>query len=322
MEKRLAHLNWKPMWVSHIGCIKGCLDYLDLAVSDAWLYGATGHAFVINIADVLCPSGPTAWKTKMLARLGSNVGFSLDRVFAVKWEPGFAEAQLQTWDLVRQAIDGCTPCYGWELAVPEFYVVNGYNDEGYLFSGPQADQYPMPKPWDDLGTSDIGIIEMYALSPSEPADDLTTVLQAIEFALEFAHNPSKWVLPKYSAGLAAYDTWAKALENGTADGFGMSYNAEVWYECRCHAVEFLKEAKDRLDPRVGAILDQAIAQYDVVSRKLKSVEELFPFYTRKPTHIRDEPRCRSASEYLRAARSHEEEALAALGDLLDTLSAA
>ena len=49
--KKLEHLRWKPHWVTHLGCIKGCLNYLGIEVSDAWLYGGTGHAFVINICD-------------------------------------------------------------------------------------------------------------------------------------------------------------------------------------------------------------------------------------------------------------------------------
>lgn len=51
MRTKLENLKWKPRWVSHLGCIKGCVEYLDLDVSDAWLYGATGHAFVINLHE-------------------------------------------------------------------------------------------------------------------------------------------------------------------------------------------------------------------------------------------------------------------------------
>ena len=50
MDKKIENLRWRPKWVSHMGCLKGCLDYLGLKVSDAWLYGATGHAFIINMA--------------------------------------------------------------------------------------------------------------------------------------------------------------------------------------------------------------------------------------------------------------------------------
>ena len=51
--KKLEDLRWNPRYVTHLGCIKGCLNYLGIEVSDAWLYGGTGHAFVINIADKL-----------------------------------------------------------------------------------------------------------------------------------------------------------------------------------------------------------------------------------------------------------------------------
>ncbi len=49
MAKKLENLRWKPLNVTHLGCIKGCLNYLDLDVTDAWLYGSTGHAFIINM---------------------------------------------------------------------------------------------------------------------------------------------------------------------------------------------------------------------------------------------------------------------------------
>jgi hypothetical protein len=40
--KQLRNLRWAPRWVSHLGCVKGCLDYLGLDISDAWLFGGTG----------------------------------------------------------------------------------------------------------------------------------------------------------------------------------------------------------------------------------------------------------------------------------------
>ena len=52
MIKKLDNFRWKPMNVTHLGCIKGCLNYLDLDVTDAWLFGAIGHGFILNIATV------------------------------------------------------------------------------------------------------------------------------------------------------------------------------------------------------------------------------------------------------------------------------
>lgn len=323
MEKKLEYLKWKPRWVSHLGCIKGCLDYLDMEVSDAWLFGATGHAFIINMHEVVCPSGPTAWMTEMLFKLGRNIGYEIDGVFSNKNKPDFEEVRKKAWGHAKNAIDQGIPCYGWELYIPEYYVINSYNDTGYFYSGPipafSKTPKPWPKPWQELGASDIGVIEVYSVRPCKPADENNTVKQAFEFALEHAKSPEKWTFPKYKAGLDGFDLWIKALNTNTANGFGMTYNAEVWYECRHFAVEFLKEAKQRLDSKLGPLFDEAIKQYDIVARNLKKVEELFPFVTQKPGHIKDENRRRKAVDCLKVARTAEESGLKVLERIVKAL---
>jgi hypothetical protein len=130
MMKKLANCQWAPRWVSHLGCIKGCLNFLGIQISDAWLYGGTGHAFVINLHKEVCPSGPTAWNTMKLFELGRNLGYKFDGVFATKQQADFAEMQKRAWEHVQSAIDQGIPCYGWELEIPEFYVVYRYDNAG------------------------------------------------------------------------------------------------------------------------------------------------------------------------------------------------
>lgn len=310
--------RWKPRWVSHLGCIKGCLDYLDLDVTDAWLFGATGHAFIINMAEGVCPSGPTAWHTEMLFKLGRNIGYAIDGVFGSKSHGDFAEKQHLAWENTKRAIDGGLPCYGWELDIPEFYVVYGYDDAGYYYSGPNCDAGTGPKPWQELGDSEIGCLEMYTVKPGQATDDVTTVKEAFAFALEHAKSPDKWIYPKYEAGLDGFDAWIRALESGTADGFGMAYNAAVWSECRGFAVQFLAEARERIDDQVGPLLDQAAAHYETVARCLKKVSEAFPF---PPTgeEVKDAERCAAGLELLRRARDAEEAGLAALETIVKAL---
>jgi len=317
--KELENLRWVCKWVSHLGCIKGCLDYLNLDVSDAWLFGATGHAFVLNVHEVVCPSGPTAWKTEMLANLGKNIGYEVDGVFGMKSAGDFAEKQKLAWEFVKSAIDQGLPCYGWELDIPEFYVVYGYDDAGYYFSGPGCDEGKGPKPWQELGETEIGVIEMYSVKPGETADDVQAVKEALAFALEYATSPAKWIFAKYKAGLAGYDNWIRALEGGTADGFGMAYNAAVWSECRGYAVLFLREARGRLDGRAAAAFDEAIKQYQVVAENLKMVADTFPFHGLEPEHIKDETRIRTALEALRTARGAEAEGLETLRKIVGEL---
>lgn len=309
MAKILENLRWKPMWVSHLGCIQGCLEYLNLDVSDAWLFGATGHAFILNVHEVVCPSGPTAWRTETLFRLGKNVGYVLDGVFGFKSEGDFAQKQQLAWEHTKKAIDRGMPCYGWELDIPEFYVVYGYDDSdedgGYLFSGPGCDEGKGPKPWRELGDTEIGVIEMYSVKAGQAAHDVKTIKEAFEFAVEHATSPEKWIFPRYRAGLAGFDNWIRATETGKADGMGMAYNAAVWNECRGFAVLFLQEARARLGNRLGSLFDEAINHYRVVAQNLGQVADTFPFHGLKPEHIQDPGRRSLALERLRAARDAE-----------------
>ena len=141
MGKKLENLRSILLWVSYIRCIKGCLNYLKMDVSSAWLFGATGHAFIINICDGIDINGPTALNyQEMFFNLGENIGYKTNMVSSFKSEADFAEKQELAWEKAKQAIDKGLPCYGWNLDTrfPEFYVVYGYDDVGYYFCGPGA----------------------------------------------------------------------------------------------------------------------------------------------------------------------------------------
>lgn len=309
------------MWVSHLGCIKGCLEYLNMDVSDAWLFGATGHAFILNVHEVVCPSGPTAWKTEMLFKLGENIGYTVDGVFGTKSDADFAEKQKLAWEKTKQAIDEGLPCYGWELDIPEYYVVNGYDERGYHYRD-FNNSGRGPKQWKELGDTEIGVLEMYIVKPGNPADDVQTVKEAFGFVLEHSKSPAKWIFPKYKSGLAGFDNWIHALENGKADGFGVAHNAVVWSECRNSAVEFLKEAEERLASELKPLFSEALGHYKVVAQNLKHISEIFPFKgpETRGDEIRDSARCNAALEYLRNARNAEESGLLSLEKILRHLN--
>lgn len=315
MEKTLEDLRWKPMWVSHLGCIKGCLKYLNLDVSDAWLFGATGHAFIINVHESVCPSGPTAWNTEMLFKLGKNVGYVVDGVFSHKSKEDFALKQRFAWERTKEAIDEDLPCYGWELDIPEFYIVYGYDDAGYYFSGPGCDSGKGPKPWKELGDTGVGVLEMYIVRPGKASGDARTVREAFTFVLKHSKSPEKWIFPKYKAGLAGFDNWIQALKSGVADGEGMAYNAAVWSECRNFGVKFLGEANERLGDKFSSLFYEASQHYEIVAQNLQGVSELFPSPP-KGEEIKDTARCRTGIEYLRNAKEAEASGLRSLEKIL------
>jgi hypothetical protein len=318
--KQLENCKWSPHWVSHLGCVKGCVDFLGLDISNAWLFGGTGHAFIINLHEEVCPSGPTAWNTEMLSRLGRNLGYQTDCVFGHKSGEDFAGVQRRAWEHVRDAIDRGLPCYGWELEIPEFYVVYGYDDEGYYFSGAGCDEGRGPKPWQELGDTGIGVVEMYRLSPHPAADAATVVREALTFALEHATSPEKWVFPNYKAGFAGYDNWIASVERGTAGALGMAYNAGVWAECRNYAAEFLGEAGRRIDGRAAEALDEARQHYAQVAKNFKRVSDMYPFSAELGEEaIGLDDRNGPAAEALKAARGAEEAGQKSMASILEIL---
>ena len=319
--RELEGLNWSMSWVAHLGCVKGCLDYLGIEMSRDWLYGGTGHAFVMNIHEGLCPSGPTAWNASMLFRLAPNLGYRVEGVHARKDQPGFRDAQAKAWDHVRAAIDASLPCYGWELEIPEYYVIYGYDEVGYHFRGPGADEGKGPRPWEALGDTGIGMLEAYSVRPGQEADAVTVLREALRFAIKIAGNPDEWIFPGYRAGLPAYDNWIAALQEGKASDMGNAYNAGVWAECRRHAAGFLKEADLRLAEQAPAALAAAIESYLNVAAHLHAVASLYPWRDgrREEALAPVDEASASAVEELTKARAAEERGLAALAGVLAEL---
>jgi hypothetical protein len=284
-------------------------------MSTAWLYGGTGHAFLLNVQESVSAAGPTAWHTERLFQLGYNLGYAVQGVCAFRHGKEFAEQQKVAWEQTKRALAQGLPCYGFDLEIPEYYVVYGCEEEAYLYRGVSEGR----KPWQELGGSEIGLLEMYWVERCEGADDRAVVQEALEFALEFAKSPRKWIMPGYAAGLDGYDAWIRALESGRADGFGMAYNAAVWAECRELAVPFLEEAAERIGGAVAALAREAAGRYAAVREELRAVFALFPFHEREPEQIRDVKRCAQAVGHLRRAREAEAAGLEVLRRLYQSL---
>jgi DNA-binding transcriptional ArsR family regulator len=316
--KKLENLKFVPHEVSHLGCLDGCLQYLGMDVSTPWLYGATGHAFVINIAakDV-CPSGPTAWRTRMLFDLAPNIGYKIDGFWSQKEAQDFDKKKKETWDFVRREIDANHPCYGWQIGdIADFYIIYGYDDIGYYYKGYHQEEGAGPKPWNEIGEM---FLEVNSVKRVEPSDEITTMKQALEKILE--HSKGKYIAsPTYKAGIEGFDVWINALESGSAAMFGNAYNAVVWAECRKYGIDFLQEAEERLKGRAKSLFEEAKGHYEIVAQKLARVSELYPFSPElKMDPIKTDAKSREAVETLKVARDAEAAGLKALEKILNAL---
>ena len=256
-----------------------------------------------------------------LFHLGKNLGYTLDGILGFKRQDDFPKLQQKVWEHVRQAIDENRPCYGWELEIPEFYVVNGYDDTGYYISGPGCDEGKGPKPWQEFGDTGIGVLEMYSVAPGRIADDDITVKEALTFALEHAANSQNWIFEHFRAGLEGYDHWIHALDTGIAFDLGTRYNIAVWLECRKNALGFLEEAKVRLDGQVEAGFQNAITHYQAVVENLGTVASIYRWLPNVPDEqtLPVDERSHQAVDALSRAREAECFGLEALQEIVQEL---
>ena len=55
---KIENLKMPPFNTSLMGVLKGVFDYYDIKISSGMAYAGSGHAFLINIHEVVCTSGP------------------------------------------------------------------------------------------------------------------------------------------------------------------------------------------------------------------------------------------------------------------------
>jgi len=202
----------------------------------------------------------------------------------------------------------------------QWYVIEGYDDAGYYYNGPGADQGPSPKPWIKLGKTGIGLLEIYSIKPLNPVENERIIKEALRFAVAFNQGSQEWVLPDYLAGQDAYQVWIDAVRSGKAKLMGHAYNAAVWEECRSNAVIFLKEAKTCLPGVVDNALDGAIQSYSEVAKQLKSLTKLYPFFeNNREEPLGENPKSQKAAEHLQAAKKAEAQGTEYLEEILDGL---
>jgi hypothetical protein len=317
---QLEGLRIQQRSVERLGCIKGCLDYLGRDISFPWLYGGTGHAFIISLDPGVDVSSPDSWDHQPQFDLGPNLGYTVDGFSVYKPTAGdaFPGRQREAWDFVRGNIDRGVPCFGFELK--QFYggywVIYGYDDVGYYYSGWEEGG---PLPWQKLGELFIPVLEVRSVELCEPAPDAKVVHDGLAFALRHAQNPPEWIDAQARSGSAAWAYWAKALASGEAKRDHHTYNAQLWLECRKEAVAFLQEARARLPGRCDDLLDEGAARYAAVCERLRALVVLHP--------PRDKPdwgpdstfSSAEAAAIVRQAADADAEGLACLRRIVDAL---
>ena len=261
-----------PSNTTLMGVMRGVADYYEIEVSDAWLYGASGHAFMINIHEELCPSGPYCWRREFFEALVRNLGIEMiDLGFFSGDSPATARREVE--NCIKAEMEAGKPCSLMNL---ENQLIRGVDETGFVVTQPWAPHSDFPPghltfgSWSEFG--DSVHVNFYTFERCEPASSEKTVVDALTFAHDVLQSPGRYTDGLYSAGLAAYDTWINAVEKGHSGSHGCWWNGTVWGECRRRAAAFIREIAEAYGD-VAQIATETAGRYDSVADFLEEASD-------------------------------------------------
>ncbi|NGQ96222.1 sigma-70 family RNA polymerase sigma factor [Brevibacillus sp. SYP-B805] len=324
-------------WTSCAWAMYAMLAYTDKPYSLPMVMGLSGHAFRINVMPgEIHIAGPTMYDfAGLLGRGLANLGFHVRTVHhRLQTGPGensnlvapsliapearekreLPTALPEALELIHRSIDQGVPVVSWDLFIPEFGIIYGYDDEQRLLMAADNCGHDKPIPFDHLGRGLIQELFVLALDrrAGEGGIDVGGALDMI-LAHYRGEEPRE---PGCINGLDAYDAWCEAYQAGTIEPNGNAYNLAVVHDARRYAAAFLKELADLPEEsfpggeEVRALCREAAAHCTETAAAFSRLCSMFPFPAGGEPH--DRAQAQAAVHQLQAAKAHEQQTLAAL----------
>jgi hypothetical protein len=235
---KMVTLRMPPFSTTLLGVVRGVFDHYGVAASDAGLYGGSGHAFLMNIHESLCPSGPYCWKMDGFVRLLRGLGVEMTDHGFFHRDSGPAErGRIEA--LLKERIDRGVPC---SLLNMENQLITGYDETGFLTAQPWPGMDFPPGhlsygSWSELG--DEVHVSFFSYAKCAPSPRPTALAESLRYAMDLYSHPERHTDKPYAVGAAAYAAWVAAVEQGHGASHGAWWNGMVWSECRRRAAEYL-----------------------------------------------------------------------------------
>ena len=317
--KLLDNVELSPNWTSVVGALHGVLRPLGETVPPWQLMGVTGHAFrnALTEQDGIVAGGPQAAAVdfRRMMPLYRNSGRRFELITADRAARDFPKRRADALKRIRRSIDRGRPAIAYDLHIPEFGIIFGYDDRAHmlavrsLMSGQYGEvlaesRWPVPE-------RDGRLIVLLA-GGRERVDPARALRDALRFAVDYAQRGDPGDPTGASHGFAAYQRWRDAFEQGrTIDAGGNALAVQTVQNARRDAAQFLRDAAVASQSGAGP-LAEAAAAYDLAALALSRMATFFPYPSGGDVAG---PGARIvAVGALREAEEHERTAIRLLGD--------
>ncbi|MGI6081977.1 MAG: hypothetical protein ACOYEP_03795 [Limnochordia bacterium] len=211
-------------------------------VDPVWLAGASGIAFRIWIHHELCPSATSVFDWSLLSEGVKNAGWNCDYYSRLWHEVGVTrERQEAAHDAIVKALQAGRVPVCWDIDVPEWGGIIGYDDEVEEYSAISVLGKPAQLKYAQLGRRDIPIMSVTIIKGPSNADRRQAAVNSLRTAVKHAEQGEWLDRPAYQDGLAAYETWAAALEKLAQGGEQrmLSYYSGTYLAARYYARRYM-----------------------------------------------------------------------------------
>ncbi|ETT54702.1 hypothetical protein BK124_26500 [Paenibacillus amylolyticus] len=289
-------------WNSAAASIHEMLGYIGPSPSLPMVMGMSGLSFRLTILPQdIHIAGPTAYNFKeVLTRGLQHMGYRSHAVEALASEAGLnanlvdpsmleekAKGKrllnprlVQALSLIRYSIHRGIPAVVWDLNIPEFGLIYGYDDAARTLYGTDFIKSGTI-PYDHVGR---GVNQEVFVLAAE-SDGMIREMNlhaALTAVLAHYRGEDPYSLPNTVSGVAAYAVWREALEYRRLEPNGHAYNIAVLWDARRYASEFFKEISLQWGSTAcySSLISfclQTEELYRNMSQKLNTLAELFPF---------------------------------------------
>ncbi len=331
------------VWTTAAAAMYGLTEYTEKRFSLPMVMGLTGHAFRINVVPgEIHIAGPTMFDfDNVLSEGMRNLGFEVKVVqqhtqmapgpnanqadpslltAAAREKRRLPEVLPEALSLIHDAIDRGHAVLSWDLFIPEFGLIYGYDTETRQFQAGDNCGHDKPIAYDHLGRGLVEELFVLAIDKQLDIDQKTMLANALRTILH--HYRQETSGPACAHGLAAYDAWREAYLQKGIEPNGNAYTTAVVGDARRHASLFWKEIAetwtDAQFDKIRPLVKDAGELYTQIADEYATLAHRFPFPTGGNPNDPDESR--EAVQVLDRIKKLEEQAVAVLEQMQEKLS--
>ena len=237
------NLTQPPCDTSLLGVALGAMAHYGLDATPHEAFALSGHAFVINIHEELCPSGPYCWNFRPALALLGNLGLRVEEIGTLSPAASSAAQRAALEAAVRGALAEGAVC---SLLCLDHQLILAQDGDGFATAQPWGSGVASTPARLAFGTwreyragPPVAFYKLTANGASRPAE-AAALQAALDFALDVWRRPAEYAEGRYGMGDAAYANWLGAIDAGRADEHGNWWNAVVWGECRERAGDYFQ----------------------------------------------------------------------------------